>query len=198
MEILNWNGSVYSTRISTYNVRDQITSTKQYQGPESTGLYQEITKSHDGYGRLVTKKDPIQTTATVITYTVDGQPKTITDARGFTQTFTYNDRELPIAVSYSGGRYLTTVTFTYDGAGNRISMTDGTGSRKYEYDQLSQLTSETRQFSGLNGSFAFSYEYNLAGALKSFTDHTGSHVEYGHNTAGALATVNGRGYETRL
>ncbi|HEY0763242.1 MAG TPA: DUF4214 domain-containing protein [Pyrinomonadaceae bacterium] len=193
MEILNWNGSLYSTRTNTYNVRDQVTSVKQYQGLETSGVYQEMTKSYDGYGRLVTSKDPIQTSNTVITYTVNGQPQTVTDARGVTQTFTYNNRNLPTTVSYSNGPALSAVTFTYDGAGNRTLMTDGTGSTTYHYNQLSQLTSETRQFSGLSGSFTLSYEYNAAGALKSITDHTGSRVDYLYNTAGALTTVNGSG-----
>ena len=193
-EVLNWNGTVYSTRVNTYNPRDQIEIVRQYQGLESSGLNQQITKSYDGYGRLASRKDPIQTTATVYTYNSDDQPQTITDARGITQTLTYNKRELPTTVSYSGsGVSLSPVTITYDGAANRTSMTDGTGSRTYQYDQLSQLTAEIRQFNGLSGSFILSYEYNLAGGLKALTDHVGSRVDYAYNTAGLLTTVSGSG-----
>jgi YD repeat-containing protein len=72
-------------------------------------------------------------------------------------------------------------------------MNDGTGSRSYQYNQLSQLMSETRQFAGLSGTFTLSYEYNLAGALKAFTDHVGSRVDYMFNTAARLTAVNGSG-----
>ncbi len=193
MEVLNWNGDVYSTRTNGYNARDQIETVKQYQGLESSGNFQQITKTYDGYGRLSSRKEPIQTTATTYTYYADSQPHTVTDARGVTQTFTYNGRKMPETVSYSGGPALATVTIGYDGAGNRTSMTDGTGSRDYFYNQLSQLTSEKRIFSGLNGNFTLSYEYNLAGALKAITDHTGSRAGYQYNEAAMLTTVNGSG-----
>jgi YD repeat-containing protein len=193
-EVLNWNSSVYSTRKNTYNARDQITSVKQYQGLDSSGVYQEVVKTYDGYGRLATQKDPIQTTATAYTYNAVNQPLTVTDARGATQTFTYNNRNLPTQIAYSNyWQPLTAITVGYDAAGNRTSMTDGTGSKTYQYNQLSQLTSETRQFTGLSGSFTLSYEYNLAGALKAFTDHAGSRVDYAFNNLGMLTGVTGSG-----
>ena len=193
MQVFNWNDGAYSTRTTTYNARDQIETVKQYQGLESSGVYQQITKSYDGYGRLASEKHPIQTNATVYTYTADSQPLTVTDARGVTQTIAYNNRELPTGISYSGGAPLPSVVIAYDGAGNRTSMTDGTGTRTYQYNQLSQLTSETRQFNGLNGNFTLGYEYNFAGALKAITDHVGSHVDYVFNKAGMLTSANGSG-----
>lgn len=192
-EVLNWNSTVYSTRTNSYNARDQVTSVKQYQGLDSSGIYQEVLKTYDGYGRLATHKDPIQTTATTYTYNSVDQPLTVTDARGATQTFTYNNRNLPTQIAYSNFGTLTAVTVGYDAAGNRTSMTDGTGNRTYQYNQLSQLTSETRQFAGLSGSFTLSYEYNLAGALKAFTDHAGSRVDYAFNNAGLLTGITGSG-----
>ena len=55
------------------------------------------------------------------------------------------------------------------------------------------MTSETRQFAGLTGNFTLSYEYNLAGALKAFTDHAGSRVDYAFNSGGMLTAVTGSG-----
>lgn len=194
VEVLNWDNNVYSTRTNTYNARDQITSVKQFQGPDSSGIYQEIEKLFDGYGRLVSRKDPVQTTATTYTYNADSQPLTVTDARGVTQTFIYNDRELPTRVSYSGfWAPLTPVDIAYDAAGNRTSMTDGTGSTTYQYNQLSQLISETRQFTGLSSNYMISYQYNLAGALKAITDPAGSRVDYSFNNSGNLTSVTGSG-----
>jgi YD repeat-containing protein len=194
VEVLNWNGTPYSTRTHTYNARDQITSVKQFQGLDSSGIYQEIVKSYDGYGRLVSRKDPVQTAATTYTYNADSQPLTVTDGRGVTQVFTYNSRELPTNVSYSGyWAPLAPVVIAYDAAGNRSSMSDDTGTTTYQYNQLSQLTSETRQFTGLSGSYTISYEYNLGGALKAITDHVGSRVNYVFNNAGNLTSVTGSG-----
>jgi YD repeat-containing protein len=198
VETLNWNGSVYSTRVYSYNSRDQITRIKQYQGLESSGVYQEITKAYDGYGRLVTSKDPIQTTATVLTYTAADRPLTATNANGVTQTFTHNKRGLLTNISYSGGAPWPAVTLAYDSAGNRTSMIDGSGSKTYKYNQLSQLQSETRQFSGLTGSFTLTYDYNLAGALTAITDHVGSRVHYAYNNVGRLTSVGGSGPHSTL
>lgn len=70
------------------------------------------------------------------------------------------------------------VLYEFDDAGNRTSMTDGSGSVEYDYTQLSQLESETREFAGLSGSFELSYEYGMNGALSSITDAFGDEVNY--------------------
>jgi hypothetical protein len=72
-------------------------------------------------------------------------------------------------------------------------MSDGSGTITYQYNSLSQLTSETRQFSGtLSGSnYALNYEYNLAGELKKITDHTNTTINYDYNRIGQLSAVTG-------
>jgi YD repeat-containing protein len=195
--VLNWDGSVYSTRVLAYNARDQITSAKQYQGTDSSGVYQEETKSYDGYGRLATRKAPIQTTATAYTYFANDKPQTMTDARGATTTYSYNNRGLVNGISFSGVSPTPgSISYTYDGAGNRITMTDETGNVSYQYDSLSRLLSETKQFSGSNapsGNYALGYGYNYAGELTAITDPTGSRVDYGFDSTGRLTSVTGSG-----
>ncbi len=112
-EVLNWNGSVDSTRTNTYNARDQVTNVKQFQGLDSSGDYQEVVESYDGYGRLISRRDPIETTDTTYTYNADSQPVTVTDARGVTQTFTYRIRESLTNISDSGWQPLTAVSIAY-------------------------------------------------------------------------------------
>jgi YD repeat-containing protein len=85
------------------------------------------------------------------------------------------------------------ISFGYDAAGNRTSMTDETGAVTYQYDQLSRLQSEMRQFAGISGNFMLSYEYNLAGALKAIVDPTGSRVDYGYDASARLSSVTGSG-----
>src|SRR5438132_12524850 len=76
------------------------------------------------------------------------------------------------------------VSFGYDAAGNRTLMTDGLGSVGYGYNQLSQLTSETRTLPV--GSFGLTYGYNLAGELTSVTNPWGAQVGYGYDNTGRL------------
>jgi YD repeat-containing protein len=75
-------------------------------------------------------------------------------------------------------------------AGNRTTMTDGLGGKSYNYNQLSQLTSETRTFNSI-GIFALSYDYNLAGELKKVTDSTNMNINYGYDHTGRLAELPG-------
>jgi YD repeat-containing protein len=192
---LNWNGSVYSTTANSYNARDQITLVRQYQGADTSGVYQDTTMTYDGYGRLQSKHVPEQNagTATVYSYNSDDTINSVTDARGASATYTYNNRHLVTGINYSAPAGITptsNVSFGYDAAGNRTSMTDGFGSTTYSYNQLSQLLSEERTFNGV-GSYTLSYDYNLAGQLKKITDPTNMTINYGFDSTGQLSGVTG-------
>ncbi len=167
-EIRNWDGSgpngtgddstVYSTSVTTFNARDQVTQIRQYAGAEGSGAYQDTTMTYDGYGRLKTRhlpeqqvdpNNPNSTDRTTWTYNPDDTLDNVKDARGAITTFGYvgTNRHLVKSVTHtiSGGPTLS-ATFNYDAVGNRTSMTDGLGSATYIRNQLSQLTVETRTF----------------------------------------------------
>jgi YD repeat-containing protein len=193
-EMLNWNGTVYSTTENIFNPLDQVTLVRQTDN--ATGVYEDMTMSYDGYGRLQSKHVPEQNAgaATVYVYNSDDTVYSTTDARGATSTFTYNNRGLTTNISYGGPSPVpASVSITYDAAGNRTSMSDGTGSVSYAYDQLSRMTSETRSFNGLNGTFTLSYEYTLSGELKAITDPVGSRVDYAYDNSGRLTSATGSG-----
>src|SRR5687768_7645284 len=152
-EVLNWQGgSVYSTTVTSYNARDQVTQIREYAGAEGSGTYQDTVQTYDGYGRLKTKHVPEQNagTATVWTYHPDDAINTVTDARGAVTTFGYNSRHLITSVTHTlTGQPNITALFAYDAPGNRTSMTDALGSTSYSYDQLSRLSSEIRGLTGV-------------------------------------------------
>jgi RHS repeat-associated protein len=184
---LNWDQTIYSTTTYSYNPLDQLTQINQAGQLRSFG--------YDGYGRLQTRTTPEQGTTTY-SYFADDTLQTITDARGATTTFSYNNRGLVTGITYGvpvGVAATSNVTFAYDAAGNRTSMTDGLGSVSYVYDQLSRLTSETRTFTGV-GSFALSYAYNLGNALTTITNPWGAQVGYGYDKTGRPLNVSGSGY----
>ncbi len=195
-EVLNWQGgSVYSATVNTYNARDQITLIRQYAGPEGSGTFQDTIMTYDGRGRLKTRHVPEQNAGTGTTwdYNSDDTVQKITDARGASQTFSYNSRHLVTAITYAAPSGITTtpnVSYDYDAAGNRTSMTDGLGSVSYSYNQLSKMTSETRTLNGL-GSYPLTYEYNLVGQLKKITDHTNVAINYNYDTAGRATAITG-------
>src|SRR6185369_13635232 len=215
VELLNWDGTgpngtapgntVYATTVNTYNVRDQVMQTRQYAGAEGSGTYQDTTMTYDGYGRLQSRHVPEQSAglATVWEYNSDDSLHKTTDARGASATYVYNNsRHLVSQIQYyapAGVAGTANVSLTYDAAGNRTSMSDGVGSQTYSYNSLSRLTSETRTIADpaspyLNASFILSYDYNLAGSLKSITDPWNVTINYGIDTAGRLANVTGVNY----
>jgi len=202
-EVLNWDGSVYSTTSNTYNARDQVTLVRQYQGPDTSSVYQDTTATFDGYGRLQSKHVPEQDagTATVYSYNPDDTVNSFTDARGASANYSYNNRHLLTEITYppSGVTPTSNVAFGYDAAGNRTSMSDGLGNVSYSYDQLSRLTSETRYFSALvnsstGGNYNITYQYNLASELTSITDPFSAQINYNRDTAGRVTSVTGSGF----
>jgi YD repeat-containing protein len=168
-------------------------------GAENGGTYQDTRLNYDGYGRLQTKHLPEQrdsnnnSTYTTWAYNPDDTVLTVTDARNASATYSYNGRHLVTGITYSTPAGITptsNVTFGYDAAGNRISMSDGLGGKSYQYDQLSRMSSETRTFNGV-GTFALSYEYNFADELTKITSPYGEEFRYNLDSAGRLIEVTG-------
>lgn len=111
-EVMNWDGTVYSSTITKFNGRDQAVWIKQFEGPAPSNASDtdscpvqpaeepqtcQITKmTYDGQGRLKTKHTPQQDAnkATVYDYYASGEVQSMTDARGATTTYTYNNRGL--------------------------------------------------------------------------------------------------------
>ena len=191
-ETLNWDGSVYSTNVSVFNVRDQITRIKQYAGVAPleassineaascpSGTCQQTSMTFDGYGRLQNKHRPEQNvgTNTTFAYNMDDTLSSSTDARGAVTSYGYNRRHLVTSVTSTlTGLSTINVSYGYDAAGNRTSMSHTVGgvpndSAKYNYDQLSRLVSETITYKQLQnytpnyGNYTIAYEYNVANQL---------------------------------
>jgi YD repeat-containing protein len=190
VEELKWDTTVYATTTYSYNTRDQLIQSNQ------AGQLRSFT--YDGHGRLQSRTTPEQG-AMNYAYTADDTLNFVTDARGAKTVFGYNNpRHLVTGISYDLSNLVpgqsvaatANVSFTYDSAGNRRTMTDGLGSVTYTYDNLSQLTSETRSFTGLN-SYAINYSYNLVGELSSITNPPGTLVNYGYDKVGRLIGATG-------
>ena len=185
---LNWNQTVYSTTTYTYNVRDQLTQINQ--------AGQVRSFAYDGHGRLQTRTTPEQG-VTSYSYFSNDTVQTVTDARGATTTFGYNSRDMVTGINFGvtgNVAPIQNVSFGYDAAGNRTAMTDGLGSKSYVYDQLSRMTSETRTFANVPGTYTLSYTYNLASELKSITNQSGAQVVYNYDATGRPTSISGSGY----
>jgi YD repeat-containing protein len=132
-----------------------VTKIRQYEGTGAitNPRYQETTFSYDGYSRLSQQHTPVQTagTFTTWTYRADGTVNTTTDSRGVVATYSYNNRGQITNITFdepTGSNIPDTpdVNYQYDAVGNRTQMNDGLGAVFYEYDELSRLKSEKREF----------------------------------------------------
>ena len=171
-EVLNWDGSVYSSVVETFNGRDQVTNTRQ----NGDGTNRDVTMTFDGHGRMKTRHYPIENAGanTTWNYNADDTISNVVDPRGVITNFTYNSRRLTTAISYdpntTGVADAPDVGFGFDNAGNRTSMTDGTGNTSYVYDSMSRIASETKYIAELSQSFTINYTYSLTGAVQTYTD----------------------------
>ena len=106
----------------------------------------KITYRYDVENRLVSKEFAnIGEVPVKFTYTIDGQVKTIVDARG-TTSFNYDELGRLVSRIDPDGPYLAsgkTIEYEYDLAGNRTSLRTPNGSVSYTYDEQNRLKTVT-------------------------------------------------------
>lgn len=208
--------SPYSTTKTTFNGRDQATLVRQYAGADTSSTYQDTTMSYDGHGRLHQMRKPEFDSGKYVTttYNADDSVATVTDPREAVTTYSYGlpslseKRAVVTGITYSvpsgsGINVPANVSFTYDAVGNRTYMSDGTGELTYAYDELSRLKTETKDFTdslsqtpGGSGVYTLTYNYHLAGSLKSITEPFGSVVNYAADAVGRTTAVGNSGSST--
>lgn len=205
-EVLNWDNTVYSSSTTAFDGLDRPLTSISFNGTaDLSNEHQITTMTYDGHGRLKTKHNPEQSLNAVTSYNYnpDDSVLSVTDARGAISTRNYNSRGLLEQISYSvpqGSNIPVTpsTVFSYDAVGNRTQMTDQTGTTIYNYDSISQMASETKQFNGQNESptesFTISYQYHLTGALKSITEPSGQRTDYANDKIGRLKEVTGTSF----
>jgi RHS repeat-associated protein len=164
-------------------------------------------------GQLRTQVDGNATAAMSYDHDAQGRPVSVTDALGNATTFgydpagnvawkadpggacpaegtgtgctrySYDDARQLTGIAYSDGT-TPAVSYAYGRAGQRTTMTDGTGTSTYTYDSLGRLTSHTDGADTTAG-----YGYDLANRPTSL-DYPGlGTVTYAWDDAGRIDTV---------
>ena len=209
-ESFEWDGTtVYSTLVNTFDAGDRLIQGRQYAGTTSSTTFQDTTIVYDGFGRTIKTHKPEQGRTSSITYNynLDGSISSVIDGRGAVTNNSYNSLRLLIQrTSTMPGlnpdpSLGSSASFEYDNLGNRLSMTDSLGEVEYEYNALSQLTAEVREFTGtmpnapLSGNrFRLEYSYTIGGQLKSYTDPYGQQINSTFDRAGKLTDVTGSSF----
>lgn len=145
--------------VTNYTV-DSDHDTSQITPPSNSSLGGR-SYSYDGFGRLAT----------------------VTNGRGDTLTYTYDDADRITVIHDSNGN-TPDVTYSYD-ANNRITQrVDGHGTTSYSYDDLGHMTSVGNDYVGTTTS----YSYDLNGNLASTTTPMGT-TNYGYDAAHLLTSM---------
>ena len=141
--------------------------------------------------------------ATTTTYTYDVAPGTCSSAptgttycneveNGLSNTTTsyYNALDQMIEQAAPSTSAQTATTYTYDGVGNVVTKTDGSGTATYGYNADNQVTGITysNTASGYTAPSAVTYGYDDDGNRNQMTDGTGT-TTYGYNTLERLDSV---------
>jgi RHS repeat-associated protein len=165
------NGTVTETG---YDAEGQVKS--QTDGNKHTTEY-----VRNEVGEVTKVIDPRKRT-TVKEYDLAGNLIKLTDPEGRATSYTYDAANRLVALKYSDGA-TPTATYQYDADGNRVTMTDGSGTSKYTYDQLDRLT-EAKTEHGTS-----SYEYDLANEQTKITYPNGKAITRSYDNAGRLKSV---------
>lgn len=138
------NKTVTETKYDTGgNTITQIDGNKHITKYERNAL-EEVTEVVDPLGHKTLKE-----------YDAAGNFVKVTDPKGRTTTYTYDPANRLTKVSYSSGNPAT-IKYEYNKDGRRTTMTDGTGTSAYAYDQLDRLTESENGHKEV-----VKYEYNL-------------------------------------
>ncbi len=138
-------------------------------------------------------------------YNSFGQVKRRTDPRGVITNYSYDTLNRLKDIGYDVGTTqipaTPAVSYEYgtdanaNNNGRLLTMTDGTGSETYSYNELGLLTGVSKVIGGVT--YAITYGYNLAGEVNSVTYPSGRVVRQEYDTVGRLASI-GSGSTTYL
>jgi RHS repeat-associated protein len=165
-----------STLKTGYDSAGNVTS-------QTDGLNNPTSYGYDALNRLTSMTDPLSR-STQYGYDLAGNPTSKTDPMSRTTTYTSDPANQVIGITYSNAN-TPNVTIGYDQDGQRVSMTDGTGTSTYTWDSLHRLTQSKNGAGAVVG-----YSYDLKGQLTGITyPNSVGTVSRGYDDAGRLHTV---------
>ena len=159
---------------STYDAAGNLTNVTDADG-------HPYSYSYDAAGLLVSQTVPGSGTST-FTYDAAGRLSSTTRGDGSVVGEAHDAAGHLTTVDYPGTG--ADVSYAYDAAGQRLSMTDGTGKTTYSYTSTGLLASTT------NGAgAALAYTYDAAGQRTAVTYPGSKKVSYGYDAAGQMTAL---------
>jgi RHS repeat-associated protein len=178
-----------------YDSDGRLTATTRADGTTESSAYDPVglllsttdaaghvtSYGYDADNRRVSSTDANGRTR-LFDYDAASQLTSTTDAAGRVATDSYDPAGRLVGVDYSDAS-TPSLSYSYDAAGRRLSMSDGTGTTTYTYDPAGQLTSASNPVSGTVG-----YDYDGLGRVSAITYPDGRVVSRGYDAANRLVT----------
>ncbi|MEI6809845.1 MAG: RHS repeat-associated core domain-containing protein, partial [bacterium] len=198
-------GQVLATWGATYPVAyefdeyDRMSAMYTYRGTNPIAAYSDICNLKSSMDKtswlydlatgLLTNKVYADGKGPGYTYTADGKLATRTWARGVVTTYSWDSLGQMTNIDYSSSA--PNVSFAFNRIGQQTTITDGTGSRAFTYNDQLQLAAETNALAGIQRG------YDSLGRSSGFSLADGSYaVQYSYSGVGRFAgissTVNGQ------
>jgi len=149
---------------------------------QTDGNGHKVTYAYDELNRATSVTDANGNTTTT-SYDLNGNRTSTTDPNNRVTTDGYDDANELTSIHYSDGT-TPTVTFGYDADGHRTTMTDGSGTSDFSFDNLGRLISQT---DGAGNSIA--YARDADGNITQITYPSGHSVARDYNDASQLTSV---------
>ena len=169
--------------------RDANGHTTAYRYDDAGQLVAETSPDPDGAG-------PRAPAVTSYTYDANGNRLTVTDPNGNATaalgdgrtTYAYDRASRVVSIDHAD--QTPDVALTYDAAGNRLTMSDGTGTESRRYDALDRLVTVSR------GQSVFSYAYDASGNVTRRAHPGGVVTDYAFDALDRLSSVTNGGQRT--
>ncbi|KPU42117.1 tRNA(Glu)-specific nuclease WapA precursor [Oxobacter pfennigii] len=159
--------------------------------------YSEETYAYDELGRLELTKDP-EVRETLYEYDNNGNLVSETDRNGVVTSYRYDGLNRVIYKENSKDGKENAVQVTYDLLGNRVKMSDSSGTTVNEYDSLGRLV-QTKYEGSINQYYEYDSTDRITGikVLQGSLEHV--NIQNGYDKNGRLIRVNekGRNYSYR-
>lgn len=147
-------------------------------------LQHEQTFAYDALNRITAKRDALLH-ETAYDYDALGNVIQITDPKSQISNLQYDALNRLTSLT----RPDETINFSYDAAGNRLSMDDSTGTTSYEYDDLYRLTQVTHPSPAGNQPSIVGYSYDAKGNRTALTYPDGTQIAYTYDAADRLTQI---------
>ena len=154
---------------------------------QTDALGRVTTYEYDIMNRRISRTLPGGQAETYNSYDATGNLLSKTNFNGQVTSYTYHTTTDRLLTKTGPG---ISVSYAYDSAGRRQSMTDNSGTTTYNYDIRDRLVTKTTPLGALTYTYA-------GGMLSTVTTSSGYAANYGYDSAGRIdnMVVNGKTYD---